>query len=401
MRNRSYNKKFLASSRPISRRDFLRTIGLVTAGSLVAGCDAQTPSPTTSTSTAVPSSATSTSTAIPTAIPTALPTYSGPRHLVALAQASSYDRTLVRRQVETLFDGLGGVKDIVSHGDKIVIKVNLTGSVSAIPQAGEPSVEYHITHPEVVRAVGELLLDAGAKELYIVEALWEAEAFSVWGYTEVAKALGATLVDLNQKAPYFDFAIVPVGENHFIYKGFVLNRILEQADAFVSIAKLKCHCSAGVTLSMKNLVGITPMRSYLQAPGDTYRTALHGAETGTNTRLPRVIVDLNRARPIHLAVVDGISTAEGGEGPWNIYTRQVKPGVLLAGKNALATDSIGTSVMGFDPTSEAPSPPFLQSDNYLNLAAERGLGTNQLEFIDTIGVKPADAYFEFAACQEW
>lgn len=394
MRSRTYIKKSLSSAYPISRRSFLRAIGLVTAGSLFAGCNAAIPS---GAGTVAPATATSTS----TVTPTAQPTYSGPRRLVALAQASSYDRQLVRQQVETLFDGLGGVKDIVSRGDKVVLKVNLTGGVYSTPGGGEPSVEYHVTHPEVVRAVGELLLDAGAGELYIVEALWDAESLSMWGYTEIAEALGATLIDLNRKAPYPDFVTVPVGEDHFIYKSFLFNRILEEADALVSIAKLKCHCSAGVTLSMKNLVGITPLRSYLHSPGDTYRTALHGTEKGTNIRLPRVIIDLNRARPIHLAVLDGISTAEGGEGPWNVYTKQVKPGVLLAGKNALATDAVGTSVMGFDPTSEAPDEPFLQSDNYLNLAAERGLGTNRLEFIDTVGANPADVRFKFAACREW
>lgn len=378
MRIRSLNKKAIASPHRVSRRDVLQTIGLVTAGGLFAGCGAKTPTPRMGPRTPVPST--------------------GPRPQVALAQASSYDRKLVRQQVETLFDGLGGVKDIVGRGDKIVMKVNLTGGINSIPSNGAPPAEYHLTHPEVVRAVGELLLDAGAKELYIVEALWEPESFPVLGYTDVAEALGATLIDLNHEAPYPDFATVPVGEDHFIYKAFLFNRILEEAAAFVSIAKLKTHCSAGVTLSMKNLVGTTPMRMYLHSPVDAYRTALHGTEKGTNTRLPRVIVDLNRARPIHLAVLDGISTVQGGEGPWNINNSQVKPGMLLAGKNALATDAIGTSVMGFDPTSEAPDEPFLQSHNYLNLAAQRGMGTNQLEFIDTVGAKPADMRFKFAAC---
>jgi uncharacterized protein (DUF362 family) len=293
------------------------------------------------------------------------------------------------------------VKDIVGRGDKVVIKVNLSGGVQFLPKGGELPIEYHITHPEVVRAVGELLLDAGAKSLYIVESFSDSQSVSQWGYTDVARSLNAALIDLNHAAPYADFATVPVGENYYIYESLLLNHILEEASCFVSIAKMKPHCSAGVTLSMKNLVGIGPLQFYRQASQDGNRTAFHGSEKGTNTRLPRVIVDLNRARPIHLAVVDGISTIEGGEGPWTKYTKQVKPGVLLAGKNALATDAIATSVMGFDPTSEAPAAPFLQSNNYLNLAYLQGLGTNRLDAIDTIGVKPADVLFKFAACTEW
>jgi uncharacterized protein (DUF362 family) len=45
---------------------------------------------------------------------------------VAIAQAESYDRNLVRKQVQALLDGLGGLDDVISSGDRAVIKVNLT-----------------------------------------------------------------------------------------------------------------------------------------------------------------------------------------------------------------------------------------------------------------------------------
>lgn len=365
----------------VSRRDFLRVSGAVLAGGLLAGCAPNLP----------PAPAPAWATATP----------GGPRPLVALAQAESYERKLIRRQVESLLDALGGVKDIVSRGDKVVIKANLTGGTGATPRGGEPAAESHVSHPELVRALGELLREAGARELYIVESVWDPQSFHFWGYDEIARPLDARLVDLNQAAPYPDFARVPVGSDWFIYEALLLNRLLQEADAFVSVAKLKCHCSAGVTLSMKNLVGIAPVKLYKKNSQDGNRSAFHGSETGRNTRLPRIIVDLNRARPIHLALLDGVATIEGGEGPWNTYTRQVKPGVLLAGKNALATDAIGTSLMGFDPTSEAPDEPFLQSDNYLNLASQRGLGSNRPADIDTAGADPAGLRYPFAACTEW
>jgi uncharacterized protein (DUF362 family) len=400
MPKRSHGKLPADSSNEFSRRDFLKVAGVLAAGSLLAGCGVESESlertPTGSNNPATPAP---TSTSVPaTAVCTP---YTGPRPQVALAQATSYDRKLIRQQVQGLFDNLGGLKDIVSRGDKIGIKVNLTGGTGALPAGGETPTEYHILHPEVVRAVGELLRDSGARELYIVEAVSDAQSFPLWGYTEVAESINAKLIDLNQKDPYPDFATVPVGPDWFIYEKLMFNRLLQDVDAFVSIAKMKSHCSAGVTLSMKNLVGLVPMKNYQQNSGDGHRSAFHGTETGKNTRLPRVIVDLNRARPIHLSVIDGVITAEGGEGPWNIYTKQVKPGVLLAGKNALATDAVATSIMGFDPTSEAPAEPFLQSDNYLNLASQMGLGTNRLNEIDTLGAIPTDVRFPFAACREW
>ncbi len=80
---------------------------------------------------------------------------------------------------------------------------------------------------------------------------------------------------------------------------------------------------------MKNLVGTVPLAFY-QLNNDGYRTALHGPGDEYSRRLPRVIVDLNRARPIHFALIDGIRTSEGGEGPWIEGWNPKKANVLIA-----------------------------------------------------------------------
>ena len=105
-------------------------------------------------------------------------------------------------------------------------------------------------------------------------------------------------------------------------------------------------------------------------------------------------MDLNRARPVHLAVIDGIMTAEGGEVPRGTFI-PVSPGVLLAGKNPVATDAVATAVMGFNPQAEAPNSPFLRADNHLNIAASLGLGTNVLDEINVVGEKIASVTFPF------
>jgi len=65
-------------------------------------------------------------------------------------------------------------------------------------------------------------------------------------------------------------------------------------------------------------------------------------------RVPRTIVDENLARPVHLAIVDGITTIRGGEGWWNAGIAPIDPGVIVAGFNALSTDAVAAAVMGFD-----------------------------------------------------
>lgn len=316
---------------------------------------------------------------------------------VAIAQSPTYDPKLVRAQVQSLLDSLGGISDIVRPGDRVAIKVNLTGGTSTRPLTNISPIESYVTHPQVVQALGELLRDAGASRLYIVEAIFDPRTYSDWGYLRVAQALDATLVDLNCPDPYADFAHVPVGHRWSIYRNFVLNQLLEEVDTFISVAKMKCHWWAGVTLSMKNLVGLVPAMFYNSSPQDRNRSAFHGDESVTDTRLPHIICDLNQARPIDLALIDGIKTVEGGEGPW-IPITQANAGVLVAGKNAVATDAVSMAAMGFDPQAEMPNAPFIRGLNHLNLACGLGLGTNRLSEIEVLGASIEAVTYQFTPC---
>jgi len=422
----------------VSRRHFLRGMGAAAVGILAAGCRPEQlietpeststlaptvrPNPTSTIAPTIPSSPTSTiaptatatpnptstiaptirpnptSTLAPTITPRPAPTItpgSSPSLArVAIARTAGYDRKVVRQQVQALLDGLGGVADVIRPGARVAIKVNLTGGTS-YQLAGVPAIESYVTHPEVVRALGELLRDAGARELFIVEAVYEWDSYRLWGYEEMAKGINAALIDLNNARPYGDFASAPVGKNWFIYENLTFNHILEEIDVFVSVSKMKCHRECGVTHSMKNLIGLAPVARYRLSGQDFSRSSFHGVNNESKTRLPRIILDLNRARPIHLSLIDGIKSTEGGEGPWQPSLAQVKPGVLIAGKNPVATDAVATAVMGFDPTSEYPAAPFLRADNHLNLAHDLKLGTNRLKEIKVVGASIDDVRVKF------
>lgn len=124
----------------LNRRHFLQTIGLAAAGLVVAACQPANVGPTSASS--------------------------GTKATVAIAKANSYDRKLIRTQVEAMLDGIGGLKDVLSHGNRVAIKVNLTGGISSAPLPGISAIESYLTHPEVVRALVELFRDAGAKDIY-------------------------------------------------------------------------------------------------------------------------------------------------------------------------------------------------------------------------------------------
>ena len=406
----------------LSRRHFLRLATTATTGLLLSHCTpgtvpaasptraptdvptatrvpTNTPPPPTATATQPPIPPTATVAATATTAPTATPPATVPpakSAQVSIAHATSYEPKIIHDRVRTLLDNIGGLHDIVRPGDRVAIKVNLTGGISATWRADIAPIDSFVTHPEVVHALGGFLRDAGAAEIFIVESVYEWASFVDWGYEAVARDIGATLIDLNHTAPYTDFATIAAGSH--IYNEFIFNHILHEVDTFISVAKMKCHWCCGVTHAMKNLVGLVPACFYRLDEEHSHRSALHGTGDEFSHRLPRVIMDLNQARPIHLALVDGIKTTEGGEGPWISSLSPVSPGVLIAGKNPVATDAVATAVQGFDPNAADFSTPFLRSDNYLALAAGLGMGPHLLADIAVLGEQIGDMVYPFEPC---
>jgi len=357
----------------LSRRDFLRISGFVAAGLLTSRCQSQSQLPT----------------------PTISKLPSLPRSSVAIGRAKTYDRAAIESQMQTLIDQLGGLSDVVKPGDSVAIKTNLTGGVNSGRLNGVSPEESFVTHPEVVRALVKQVKSAGAKEVFIVEAVYELASFIEWGYTDIASDLGVTLIDLNNSKPYTHFVETPVGPDSHVYDKFIFNQILNDVNVFMSVSKMKNHYLAGVTHTMKNLYGLVPYRFYRLNEQDEYRSEFHGSGSQTQERLPRIIIDINRARPIHFSLIDGVKTSQGGEGPWIESLAAIEPGVLIAGKNAVATDAVATAVMGHDPTGDYPDSPFVRCVNHLNLAAQAGLGTNRIDEIEVLGSQISDVKTQF------
>ena len=204
-----------------------------------------------------------------------------------------------------------------------------------------------------------------------------------------------------------------------VFKAYDFNHSYEDCDVFVSLAKMKEHMTAGVTLSLKNCFGNPPCTIYGDDAGvdepnlvpranrdgilhfgkrQPSRSALSENDPGSSRdrgyRVPRVIVDLVAARPIHLAIIDGIETVAGGENLWVPHLRPVAPpGVLIAGTNCVTTDAVATAIMGFDPTADRGTSPFEKCDSTLRLAEQVGLGTCDLKRIEVRGTPISQVAF--------
>jgi uncharacterized protein (DUF362 family) len=302
----------------------------------------------------------------------------------------------VKQKVQYLFNLLGGISDLFSNGKRVVIKINLTGGSGSATNPklnGVPITEAMWSNPAVVKAVAQLIIDAGvsASDITIVESLGSADSFdnsAFQGYVDIKNSLGCNLVDMT-KGPFVD---ISTGSGYFNYPSLTMNQILRDTDVYVSIPKLKQHAEAALTCSLKNQVGSVPQSLYETQRIQYRRQALHSPTNGSSaSHLPRSVCDLNAARPVHLAVVDGIKNARGGEGVWNPNFVPYESHVLFAGKEPVATDSIGAYLLGLDCEAEKLQLPGdngygdAECDNYLHLLHTKGIGTNQLNEINVVG----------------
>jgi uncharacterized protein (DUF362 family) len=356
------------SGHPVSRRAFLSTLGTAAGVLAAGGCGKKNPTKSTPEQPWTPPEVPGSST-------------------VAVREVQTYTRRELRNTLSQMFDDLGGISDLV-NGKTVGIKINLTGG-SGSANTTPPAVELFWTHPEVLKAVGELAKDAGAKKLYVVEAVYDWGSFTDFGFKTVADGLGATLVDLNDVKPSGAYVQRSVGGGWLIYQSLTQNAVLNDCECFISLPKAKQHVGAGVTHAMKNLVGTLPVPSGLYNAGASNRSGIHQIrkyDGNTNSNLRRVVVDLNQATKIHLAVTDAVMTASGGEGPWNRGFEPATFNRMIVSKDVVAADVIATKVIGFDPMAADGEGVFAEGINYFKLANEKGLGNWDLAKIQVIGV---------------
>ena len=342
---------------------------------------------------------------------------------VALVSCHSYGPEL-RPALEQCFDLLGGVGSLVK-GKTVAVKLNLTNG-DFMQFLGRPVGETFMTHYATALALGSVLFAAGARRVRFVESTpsraglettltlgdWDVPALTALGKVEFenTRNLGSGK----------SYAHLRVPSGGHMFSAFDLNQAYEQTDVMVSLAKLKLHLTAGVTLSMKNCFGATPISIYgdgagYHEPNESPRGGRFMFHTGYRQpsksapgenqpgtyrdpgyRVPRIVADIVAARPIHLAIVEGVRTMAGGEGAWVKGVSAVQPGVIVAGLNPVCTDAVAMAVMGFDPMANRGMPPFETCDSTLRLAEEHGIGTRDLSRIEIAGTPIEQARFDFA-----
>lgn len=195
--------------------------------------------------------------------------------------------------------------------------------------------EHHIfTHPAVLAAAIELFGGLGAKVRVAEASGLRRDTNTILadsGYKSVLAKYGVEFVDLHLDE--VERRAIPsnlTGLGHL----FVPRTVLA-SDFVVSMPKLKTHHWAGVTLSVKNMLGVLPGTKYGWPKNRLHTVGLHQA-----------IVDVARTVRPHFAIIDGIYGIEGN-GP--LFGENKFAGVVLMSDDVLAADSVACRVMGIDP----------------------------------------------------
>jgi uncharacterized protein (DUF362 family) len=326
-------------------------------------------------------------------------------------------------QLSSAFSQIGGIDKLV-RGKTVAVKLNLTGNPARFPLT--PNLPYR-TDGRTVANVVYLFAKAGAKRVRIIESFFPAsQDLGLWArYGIDVNAINnlGTQVDwenVQNLGKYKQYVRLKVPWGGYMYPAYHLNPAFTECDTYVSFAKLKNHWIAGVTMSMKNNFGNTPCSLYgsdcgasgnerpTQERGDVLHEGTTKAPSGVDAelhpesprvpgyRVPRIVVDQVGIRPVDLAIIDGVETVRGGEGPWLPGgVEKMSPGVIIVGRNPVCTDAVGMAVMSYDPRSDWGSGPFVRGNNTLKLAEAVGIGTTDLNRIEVVGLPIKQAKIDF------
>jgi len=240
---------------------------------------------------------------------------------VAIIKALSYEDNLTR----VVLDGIKACRLSVL-GKSVLLKPNL--------------VEYELesvinTHPALVGAAIEVLLQLGAKEVKVGEGPGhrrDTDGLLIGsGLLPYLKDTQSPFIDLNLD----DTKRVRLLSRFMGIDSLYFPESALSADLLISMPKMKTHHWAGMTLSMKNLFGIVPGAHYGWPKNFLHWHGIHES-----------IVDINSTVRSHFAIVDGIVGMEGN-GP--IQGKPKRCGLVIFGEDPVAVDSTCARVAGLTP----------------------------------------------------
>lgn len=234
---------------------------------------------------------------------------------VILLPCNTYREDAVYESLKQGLDLLGGIRSFVRQEEKLLLKPNLLKRAEV-----ERAV---ITHPAVVGMFARILREEGYEDVFLGDSCGTGTT------GRVIKGTGMDTYLDTWKVPAVDFSegISVEYPEGIQAKEFVVPKELLEADAVISLCKMKTHALERVTGAVKNSYGF--IYGLHKAKGHTkYPSA---------DSFARMLADLNRYVKPRLYIMDGIVAMEGN-GPGS--GDPVSMNVLLMSADPVALDSV-------------------------------------------------------------
>jgi uncharacterized protein (DUF362 family) len=244
-----------------------------------------------------------------------------------------------KKLVRDALGALGGMESFVAKGQIVVVKPNI-GWDRKPEQAAN-------TNPEVVREVVRMCLAAGAAKVKVFDRTCNdpRRSYVTSGIATILEEINDDRVEVSQIDDR-KFRKVESPEASVLKRGSYYEDVLD-ADLFINVPVAKHHSASGLTIGMKNVMGV-----------------IGGNRAVLHRRLAEALVDMNRVVRSHLTVVDAtrVLVANGPQGG-RVEDVEIL-GTVLASTDVVAVDAVTATLFGKS----------MHDLSYLQLAHEKGLG---------------------------
>ncbi|MBN1654404.1 MAG: DUF362 domain-containing protein [Deltaproteobacteria bacterium] len=296
-------------------------------------------------------------------------------------------------------EALGGVGRIVMEGDTVFIKPNMIALPSASVYDGFGSGE--CTKPEILLAVAEECLKAGARDVIIGDAS-QRKTFD-WRYAHTLDR-STNLVDQAQRlgsrySGKIRFACLGEDSQQLVdiptstsLGTISIASLVAHADRIISVPVAKTHIVAQLSLSLKNFVGVTALGKYAStipiqaADGGEALWRTPAFDHSSPEAIAAIYLDVVEALKPDLAIIDASIGVEGngpaitsGGTTVNMKDR-LGSWLLIASTDLVAADATAARVMSHDPA----------DIKQIGMASHRGLGVMNSERIEIVGERLKD-----------
>lgn len=250
--------------------------------------------------------------------------------------------------IERGLRAMGGIGRFVKKGQTVVVKPNFS-----VPRTPDQAAT---TNPLLVAALVKRCLGAGAQSVKVVDYPFTNSQMCLEnsGIRREVEAAGGLVYAANKLSTQF---YSPVNAGGSVLQSMQYSRDVLEADVFISFPILKHHNGTGLTMGIKNMMGLVWDRGFF------HRTDLH-----------RTIAELAAFKKPHLVIMDAIKgiTTHGPMGPGTI--REYNQ--VIFSTDPVAADAYGAELFGMKAADVG----------YIGIAAELGAGTADWKKLNPVRV---------------